>query len=159
MGLFSFLSPAARRRAEAEKVVWEKGWPVSSPRRELKEFFMDEEIAITPFKTPLGRTAKKVTPCVDMYFHFKDGRIIIDKAWCCQSRDLNCSCRQGEAFKVVANFFERGAIEAILQREADTLKSGLRSRVFGVMADEREAAGLEIPGRRKTKYRDAASLP
>ena len=153
------MSPAARRRAEAEKVVWDKGWPSSSPRRELKEFFLDEPIAITPVKTPLGRTAKKVTPCVDMFFHLKDGRIIIEKAWCCQSRDLNCSSTQGEAFKVAANFFERGAVEAILQREADTMKSGLRSRVFGVMVKEREAAGLEIPGQRKSKYRDAASLP
>lgn len=159
MGLFSFLSPASRRRAEAEKVVWKKGWPMSSPRRELKEFFMSDEIHIQPTKTPLGLTAKHVTPCVDMYFHFEAGRIVIDKAWCCQSRDLNCSCRQGEAFKVVANFFQRGVLETILQKEADTKKSGLRSRIFGVMADEREAAGLEIPGRKKSTYRDAASPP
>lgn len=159
LGWLNLFSPLAWRRAEAEKVVWDRGWPVSSPQRQLKEFFLDDPIAIEPMKTPLGRTAKRVTPCVDLSFHFAGGRIVIDKAWVNQDRELNCSCTQGEAFKVTANFFCRGVLESILQKEADTQKSALRSRIFGVMADEREAAGLEIPGRRKSKYRDAASPP
>jgi hypothetical protein len=159
MGWLGVFAPLSWKRAEAEKVVWDKGWPMSSPRRELKEFFLDESIAIKPTKTPLGGIAKQVTPCVDMYFHFEAGRIIIDKAWCNQQQDINCTSKQGEGFKVVSNFFKRGVVEAILQKEADTKKSNLRGRIFAVMADEREAAGLEIPGRRKSKYRDAASPP
>jgi len=148
MGLLNFFTPTAWKAAEAEKVVWERGWPMSSPRRVLREFFLDEPIAIRPTKTPLGYTARKVMPCIDMAFHFDAGRIVVEKAWVTTSRTLNCSCTQGEAFSVVSNFFDRGVLEAILQKQADTKKSELRARVYGVMAEERESAGLSIPGRK-----------
>jgi hypothetical protein len=147
MGLLSFFTPTAWKAAEAEKVVWERGWPMSSPKRTLKQFWISEPIKIRPTKTPLGYTAKRVTPCVDVAFHFNAGRIVVEKAWATTSTRLNCSCTQGEAFSVVPHFFDRGVLEAILQKEADVERSQLRSCVYRLMMDEREAAALPSPSR------------
>lgn len=147
MGLLSLLIPQSWKRARAEKVVWKDGWPMSSPARHLKQFWIWDPIPIKPTTLPLGTIAKKVTPCVDVTFHFDDGRIVIDRAIVSPSVPHNCAAVQGEAFSAVWNFFGRGVLEVILQREADRQKSELRSCIYRVMAEEREAAGLQIPGR------------
>lgn len=147
MGLLSLLIPQSWKRAKAEQVVWHGGWPHSSPTRTLAEFWLCDPIAIKPTRLPLGTLAKRVTPCVDVQFHFDAGEIVIDRATVCQKVSPNCSSIQGEAFDAVWNFFDRGVLEAVLQQQASTKKSDIRSCIYRVMAQERQAAGLEIPRR------------
>ena len=147
MGLLSFFSPRSWARSRAEQVTWDGGWPQHSPRRTLRQFWINDPITIKPTTLPLGTLAKRVTPCVDVDFHFDHGQIVVDRARVCTSVSPNCSAIQGEAFDAVASFFGRGVLESVLQLQADTKKSDLRSCVFRVMAQEREAAGLNVPGR------------
>jgi hypothetical protein len=147
MGLLSFLNPKSWALARAEQVTWEGGWPQNSPSRTLKEFWLSEHLTVKPTRLPLGTLAKKVMPCVDVDFHFGHGRIVIDRARVCGSTSPNCMSMQGESFDAVSNFFDRGVLESVLQREADTKQSSLRACVFRVMAKERETAGLSVPRR------------
>jgi hypothetical protein len=159
MGFLDFLSPQAWRRAAAQQVVWSDGWPYSSPPRTLKEFWIPESIKIKPVELPFGTVAKKVDPCVDVQFHFDRGRIVIDKAWASQSVGRNCTSQDGESFAVPQNFFPSGVLEAVLQKQADTVRTAIRSRIYAVMVDELEAAGLETPTQRPKRTRRKKPLP
>jgi hypothetical protein len=148
MGLLSWLTPISWKQAAAEQVVWQKGWPQSSPRRTLREFWINDPLPIKPTKLPLGTLAKRVEACVDVVFHFDKGNIIIDSAHMSMSRSPNCCSIQGEAFNATRNFFAWGVLEKVLQKQADTEKSDLRSCIYRTMIEERDAAGLPKPSRR-----------
>lgn len=147
MGLLSWLTPLSWKQAAAEQVVWEKGWPKSSPKRTLREFWINDPLPIKPTRLPLGTLAKRVEACVDVVFHFTDGNIVVDSACMSMSKSPNCCSVQGEAFDAARDFFARGVLEKVLQKQADTEKSDLRSCIYRAMMEEREAAGLGKPPR------------
>lgn len=157
MGLLDFLSPQAWRRAAAEQVTWDGGWPQASPQRTLKEFWMNESIAIKPVRLPFDTIVKSVTPCVDVRFHFDKGRLIVDQAWVSTSPGRNATSQDGESITIPASLLSNRELKPILQKQADTLRSSLRSHVYSVMVEEREAAGLAVPMERKKRTRTKSS--
>jgi hypothetical protein len=125
-------------------IVWTKNemWVISCGRRTLDGFTPQTEIredlghvrGLTPTKRP-----RKIRPRLDVDFRFVDTKIVIDSVRMAKMYP-NCEV-SGRDVHLDDSCIDRNKFKHLLQQEADTKKSWIRSSIIRMLHEEQEASG------------------
>jgi hypothetical protein len=125
-------------------IIWTRNesWVISCGRRTLEAFTPQTEIRqdfgyISGL--PATKRPRKVRPRLDVDFRFVDAKIVIDAVRMAKFSP-NCEI-SGRDVDLTDDCMNKKMFLALLQQEADTKKSTIRSDIIRMLHEEQEASG------------------